>query len=142
FSSLAGTARSHGIPARRRVRMRESPLQHPVNDQVGVTAARRGEMRVLAKRQGEVAERRNRVPRLLERAEHQVREDTFLGFAGDFLGQALVVLWADVELHRARQSDAHLPLAAALLAAGTRGRRHAAMLYRDTALGQALHAQR
>src|SRR5258708_33516480 len=97
--------------------MIERPLQYAVDDEVGIAADRRREMRVLIKRQREVSERIGGVSRLLERPQHQIGDDAFFRLAGDFFGQALVVLRANGNVERARHRDGHLPVAASARAA-------------------------
>src|SRR6476660_9718027 len=53
----------------------QNVLQNPVHNQVGVTADRRGEVRVGGGSQGEVPKTLLRIPCLLQRTQHQVRQD-------------------------------------------------------------------
>ena len=93
--------------------MIERPLQDAVDDEVGIAADWRREMRVLVKREREMAERIGRVSRLLERPQHQVRDDALFGLARDFFRQPLVMLRANGDVERARQRDGHRALASA-----------------------------
>src|SRR5467141_495827 len=129
--------------------MIERPFQDAVDDEVGIAADRRREMRVLVKREREMAERIGRVSRLLERPQHQIGYDAFFGLAGDFFGQPLVVLRANGDVERARQRDGHLPVAASggaallSLCSPVESRRSdISMFHRHEALRKILDAQR
>ena len=100
---LCRAARSDSARARGVVGMIERPLQHAMHDQVRIAANRRREMRVLIEGQREMSERVGGVARLLERTQHQVGDDALLGLAGDFFGEALVVLRANVHFIRGGQ---------------------------------------
>ena len=71
-------------------------FQNAVDDEVGIAADGRGEMRVGWRRQREVAAIFLGVARLLQRAQHQVRQNAFLRLAGDFLGKLLIHARRDV----------------------------------------------
>src|SRR2546422_7841338 len=84
-------ARAAGLDPRAPAFPFEHGVENAVDDQVRVAADGRGEVRVVRRGEGEVPEVFLRIARLLERAEHEVREDALLGLSGDALGEALVV---------------------------------------------------
>src|SRR5262249_43243252 len=128
---------------RGRIRMRERPFQHAMNDEVRIAANWRSEMRVLAEAESEVPERIGGVARLLERTQHEVRQDALFGLAEKLLHQALVVLRREVDV-RGRKDGAHLTLAAMAArfrAASLRGGRNLAVAHGDFALVKIFDAQ-
>src|SRR5215472_18105761 len=85
-----------------------------------------------------------RVARLLERTQHQVRQDSLLGLAHDFANEALIMLRRDAQF-AAGQRYAHPALTAVperIGPAGLRWRRNAAMAHDNLALVQIFHAER
>ncbi len=124
--------------------MLERPLQNAMNDEVGISANGRGEMRVLIEAEGEMAERLGGVASLLERTQHKVGDDAFFGFADDLFNQALIVLRRDAQF-AARERHLHAALAAVTVrvrTAGFRRRGNAAMANGDFALVQVFDAER
>src|SRR5215831_186232 len=97
--------------------VRDGPFEDAMNDEVGIAANGRSEVCVLVEAESEVAERIGGVASLFERAKHEVGNDAFFRPPGEFLDQALVVSWRDVDIG-ARKRDALLALAA--VAAGFR----------------------
>ncbi len=93
--------------------MIERPLQHAVDDQIGIAADWRREMRVLVEGQREMPEGLGGVARLLERAQHQEGDDAFLRLARNFFRQALVVIGTNVDV-QGRNGNSHGPVAPAL----------------------------
>src|SRR5438034_547594 len=84
------------------------------------------------------------VARLLERTQHQVRQDSLLGLPHDFANEALIMLRGDAQF-AAGQGDAHSALTAAAIGIGParlRRRRYAAMPHGNLALAQVFHAER
>src|SRR5271170_519507 len=71
-----------------------------VNDQIGITPDRRGEVGVAGSGEGKMALVLLAVTRLLERAQHEVRENALFGLAGDLGGEALIHLRRDWNLLR------------------------------------------
>src|SRR5688572_31752150 len=63
-----------------------------MDDEIGIAANRRGEMRVVLGGQPEVAEARRVVPRLLHRPQHQRRDRPLLRGAAHAVDQLLEVL--------------------------------------------------
>src|SRR5215469_5326221 len=109
-----------------------------MNDQVWVAPDGRREMRILLRRQGKMSELIRRIPCLFERTQHEIRKNTFLGLAGDFLRQSLVVLRANINFLGCRKAHAHRTRAPLLRAAGAsvaRKRLHAAVPDRYSPLG-------
>ena len=96
------SASDHAFRRSRRgfVRMLQRPLQSAVHDQVGIPPDRRSKMRVLVEPQRKMPQRIGRVARLLQRSQHQVRNDALFRFARDFLHQPLIVLRRDPQLRR------------------------------------------
>src|SRR5437868_11954432 len=64
-----------------------------MHDQIGISSNRRGEMRIRRRGQGEVSFILLRVTRLLQRTQHQVRQNALLRLARDLLCQLLVHAW-------------------------------------------------
>ena len=75
-------------------------LQDSVHDQIRIAANRRCEVRVRWRGQREVAFVLLRVARLLQRAQHQVRQDALLRLARDLLRQLLIHARRDVDVFR------------------------------------------
>ena len=98
-------------------------------------------MGVLRERQREMAQRVGGVARLLERTQHQERDDALFGLAGNFFRQALVVLRANGDVHRGN-GDGHRFVAPAAGAPVPPLRPAVSMLYGHAALGKILDAQR
>ncbi len=91
-----------------------------MNDQVGIAANGRSEMRVLVKAKSEVAERFGGVAGLLEGTQHQIGKDAFFGLAGKFFDQPLIMLRRDGDF-RAGEGDALLAFAALAVGIGASG---------------------
>ena len=108
-----------------------------MDDEVRVAANGRSEMGVFVGGEGEMAERLGGVAGLLQGAKHEVRKNALFGLAGDFCGEALVMLRANGDVAGWKR-DVHGPQAAAPFAAG---RTHAAMADGDAALGEIFHAE-
>ena len=70
--------------------LREQRLGNAMDDQVGIAANGRGEVRITGRGQSKMALVDLRVARLLERAQHQVAENPLLGLAFDVRGQLLI----------------------------------------------------
>src|SRR5882724_4489070 len=124
--------------------MIERPFQDAMNDEVGISANWRREMRVFVEAEGEMAERLGGVAGLLEGTQHEVGDDAFFGLADDLFNQALIVLRRDAQL-AAGERHLHATLAAVaegVRAAGFRGGGNAAMANGDFALVQVLDAER
>ena len=68
-------------------------FSYAMNDEIGVAANRRSEMRVGRRGEREVAFIDLRVARLAQRAKHEVAEDPFLGLAFDAGSELLIHLW-------------------------------------------------
>src|SRR5262245_9077423 len=66
--------------------------QRSMDDEIRIAADRRGEVRVMLRRESEVSETLGLVPRLLHGPEHQGRNRTFLGGAVNLLDETLKVL--------------------------------------------------
>src|SRR5450631_3028935 len=95
-----------------------------MDDQVGIAANRRGEMSVFVEAEREMAQRFGGVTGLFKGTKHQVGDDAFLGLAGDFANEALVMLRSDTQIAAAGEADFHAAFAAVAVgigAAGTRG---------------------
>ena len=69
-----------------------------MDDQIGIAANGRGEVRVAGRGQREVALVAVAVAGLFQRPEHQVAQDALLGFAFDLLDQPLVVARREVDI--------------------------------------------
>ena len=87
--------------------MRQGPFEHAMNDQVGVAPDRRSEVSVLVKSQREMPQRLIHIASLLERTQHQIRQDSFFRLAGDLLCEPLVMLRPDLEVLSVRKRDDH-----------------------------------
>src|SRR5215469_4431111 len=123
--------------------MRQGPLQEAVDDEVGVPADRRCEMGVLIEAQREMAKGIRDVARLLERTQHQVRQDSLLGPPHDLANKALIMLRRDAQF-AAGERDAHGAFAAVPIGIGSsrlRRRGNAAVAHGKLALVQIFHAQ-
>src|SRR5215469_15559791 len=123
--------------------VRDGPFEDAMNDEVGIAANGRSEVRVLVEAESEVAERIGGVASLFERAKHEVGNDAFFRPPGEFLDQALVVSWRDVDIG-ARKGDALLALAAVAAgfrAAGLGGGRNLAVADGDFALVEILDSE-
>ena len=55
-------------------------------------------MSVLIERQCEMPQRFARIPRLLQRTQHEIGQDSLFRLAGDFLGQPLIVLGPNLKI--------------------------------------------
>src|ERR1700743_1449686 len=86
------------IRRRRFVWMSKRPFQSAMDDEIGIAANRRSEMRVLLEAEREMAERVGGVARLFQRAKHQVRNDSLFRFAGELANEALVMLRRDAQI--------------------------------------------
>src|SRR5215472_7550484 len=83
------------------------------------------------------------VARLLERTQHQVRQDSLLGPPHDLANEALIMLRRDAQL-AARERDAHAAFAPVAIGIGPsrlRRRGNAAVAHANLALVQIFHAQ-
>src|ERR1700756_5320213 len=127
---------------RARIRMRESPLEYAMDDQIGITANGRSEMSVLIEGERKMTQRLDGIARLLQRTQHQVREDSLLGLTGNFLSEALIVLWSNLKILRARKPDDHSALARAGVPPASPRRRNPPMANGDAFLGEPGDPQR
>ncbi len=75
----------------------QNGFEHTMHDQVGIAPDGRGEMRISRRRQSEVALVFLGVTRLLQRAQHEVRQNALFRGAGDFLHQLLIHARRDVD---------------------------------------------
>src|SRR5258708_26270928 len=124
--------------------MFERPLQNAMNDEVGIPANGRGEMRVLVEAEGEMSERLGGVASLFEGTQHEVGDDALFRFADDLFNQALIVLRRDAQF-AARERHLHTALAAVaerVRAGGLRGSGNASMANGDFALVQIFDPER
>ena len=71
-----------------RIGMRQSPFQDAMNDQVGVAPDGRSKVSVLIKGQRKMPQGLICIASLLERTQHQVRQDSFFRLTGDLLSAA------------------------------------------------------
>ena len=125
--------------------MFERPFERAMHDQIGIAPDRRGEMRVLVEGQREMPKRIDRVARLLERTQHQVRQDALLGLARNFLRKALIMLRPNLKFGRSGKRHHHGAFPRAVIAAASTRpslRRRAAMAHGDVPLRQPRDAQR
>ena len=91
---------------------RSSCLRNPVNNQIRIPPNRRSEMRIRGRRQRKVSLVLLRVPRLLQRPQHQVAQNPLFRLAFDPLPPASDTSWASLQcLRRPRDVRACLPLA-------------------------------
>src|SRR5262249_34108675 len=102
-------------------------------------------VRVLVESQGEMAEGIGRVPGLLQRTQHQIRENALLGLAGNFVHEPLIMLRRDVQLFAAWKGDSHRTLTPVTVGIGPASfcwGRHAAVAHRDFALMEIYDTER
>ena len=93
-----GLGADFGLRRRRFVGMSKRPFQSAMDDEIGIAADRRSEMRVLVEAEREVAERVGGIARLFQRAKHEVGNDALFGFARKFANEALIVLRRDAQI--------------------------------------------
>src|SRR5271170_3253802 len=72
--------------------------QDPMNNQIGIAANGRGEVRVAWRGEGEVAGVHVAITRLFQRPQHEVTEDSFLWPPGDPGDQFLIVSRGNAEV--------------------------------------------
>src|SRR4029077_3917628 len=116
--------------------MRQGPLEDAMDDQVRIAANGRGEMGVLIKGQREMPQWFVSVARLLERTQHQVRQDSLFRLARDLLSKPLVVLRPNLKILRAWKLDDHRPLARANAAPDSPWRRNPPVTDGDLFFGE------
>src|SRR5579862_8437836 len=102
--------------------MRQSPLEHAVNDEVRITPDGRGEMSILVKSQCEMPERLICITSLFERTQHQVRQNSFFRLAGDLLCEPLVVLRPNLKILSVGKRDDHRALSRSSIVPGATAR--------------------
>src|SRR5258708_13707569 len=80
------------------LRMLERPLQNAMNDEVGISANGRGEMRVLIEAGGEMPERLGGLASFFEGTPPEVGDRALFCFADDLFHHALYLLLPDPQL--------------------------------------------